>query len=65
MNNELRPTGQIILPEPCSGCGSMLDDRGCDVDDVYHFGPGSCGNYPNHNGWRQRFGWPIDPDSEE
>jgi hypothetical protein len=47
-----RDPEEQTLPEPCPGCGVMLDESGCDVNDVYHYGPESCANYPNHNGWQ-------------
>ena len=60
MNEELpwNPT-EGMLPEPCPGCGLMLDDQGCDVDGRYHYGPEGCANYPNNNGWRDKGGGPC------
>jgi len=43
-----------ILPEPCPGCGWMLDEEGCDTDGAYHYGPEGCANYSNHNGWQDK-----------
>lgn len=47
---------EIILPEPCPGCGRLLDEKGCDVNGAYHHGPGGCANeHPEPSPKRQDY----------